>query len=406
MSQTTPPVSDVIVVGAGPSGCRAARRLAERGHDVLVVDENPGAREQVVCTGIIGREAFDRLDLPRPPVRDHVRRAAFFSPAGVRVDHEPPRPLAAVVDRTAFDDALASEARAAGARILRRRAARGVRVGEDGVRVRVEAPGRVEVMRARVLVVATGHQRWLHRATGLGDPPGYVHGVHADLPFRGLEAAELYFGRDVAPGFFAWAVPFGDGTARLGVLARQGARRLFGAFLRREAIRSRLGVPLDDGGRKLARRRLRSRGIVQGRVTPDRADRVVAVGEAAGQVKTTTAGGIYYGLVGAERAAGALDRALRTDRLDAASLASYSEGWWGELGPEIRAGLALQGAVRGLEDADVDALFRALNDGVGAAVREAVRFDWHRAALQVLFAHDRARGHLSRGALTSPALVS
>ncbi len=36
-------------------------------------------------------------------------------------------------------------------------------------------------LRARALVVATGHQRHLHREAGLGRPPGYVRGVNADL---------------------------------------------------------------------------------------------------------------------------------------------------------------------------------------------------------------------------------
>lgn len=398
--------ADVLVAGAGPSGCRTARALADADHDVLLLDENTAARDEVVCTGIVGREAFHRLDLPRPPVRDVVRRAAFFSPGGVRVDYEPADPLAAVVDRTAFDGALASEARAAGARVLRERAARDVRTDADGVELLLETPDGEERARGRALVVATGHQRWLHRSAGLGDPPDYVHGVHADLPFRDLEAAELYFGSGVAPGFFAWAVPFGEGTARLGVLAPQGGRELFETFLRQEAIRSRLGVPLETGGLELALERLRSRGIVQGRVEPGHADRILAVGEAAGQVKTTTAGGIYYGMVSAERAAEVLDEGLRSDRLDAAFLAHYSEAWWDELGPEIEAGLALQEAVRGMEDEDIDALFRALNDGVAAAVRRAVTFDWHRTALRVLFTHERARKHMARGALSHLARVS
>jgi flavin-dependent dehydrogenase len=246
-------------------------------------------------------------------------------------------------------------------------------------------------------VIATGHQRWLHDAAGIGTPPFYVHGVHADLPFEGLDAAELYFGNEVAPGFFAWAVPFGDGTARLGVLAPQGSRQLFERFIRTEPIRSRLGLDLSDGGMDRARAALHSRAIVQGMVTPSYADRVLAVGESAGQVKTTTAGGIYYGLLGARMAAERLDGALREDTLDAASLAPYEAAWRDRLGSEIRSGLELQERAAALSDEEIDRIFGALRDGVAAVIREVVRFDWHRPALRVLFRHRDLWRHFGDG---------
>jgi digeranylgeranylglycerophospholipid reductase len=383
---------EIVVVGAGPAGCWTARRLAERGRDVALLDENEGPRTDVVCTGIVGREAFERFPLPQEAVTDVVRKAFFFSPSGQAVPYEPSRPLARVVDRRRFDAALGRGAASAGATLLRGHAARAVRREDGRVLVTCRTPSGERVLGARALVVATGHQRWLHADAGLGAPRRYVHGVHADLPFGPLEGAELYFGNGIAPGFFAWAVPFGRGMARMGVLAPQGARRYFLDFLARPAIRRRLGPrvvaaleggPGDPDAAWLASR-LRSRGIVQGPVSPSYADRVLAVGEAAGQVKTTTAGGIYYGMLGADLAAGALDRALASDRLDAASLAGYEEAWRSRLGPEIDLGLRLQEAVRGLEDQQIERVFGALQNGVGRAVRRVVRFDWHRGALRVL----------------------
>lgn len=383
---------EVLVVGGGPAGAWTARRLAEAGREVVLADENAAPRDDVVCTGIVGREAFDRFPLPGDAVVDEVRRALFRSPSGTEVRYEPERPLARVVDRTRFDAGLARAAGEAGVRLERGWAARGVEKDTAGVEVGFETGDGPRRLRAEALVVATGHQRWLHEAAGLGDPPGYVHGVHADLPFRGPEAAELWFGSDVAPGFFAWAVPFGAGTARLGLLAPQGARACFRRFLDRPRVRARVSLPPASGGGDPVRARLRSRGIVQGAVRPSVAFRALAVGEAAGQVKTTTAGGIYYGLQGAELAAGVLDGALAAGRLGAAELARYEEAWLEALGPEIEAGLRLQRVGRALEDEDVDRLFRRLQGVLGAAVERAVRFDWHRAALRVLFAHPALRG--------------
>ena len=372
---------DVLVVGAGPAGCHAARRLAAEGRRVLLLDENEGGRDEVVCTGIVGREAWEAMELPGSAVRDVVARARFVSPGGIDVRHDPPGPLARVVDRTVFDARLAARAAEAGARLARGQAVRGVEVGPEGVTLEARTGEGTARHRGRALVVATGHQRWLHEAAGLGTPDEYVHGVHLDVPFRDLDEAELYFGREVAPGFFAWAVPYGD-MARLGVLARQGARRWLARFVRRPGIRDRMdGAVLEEQG---LRRAVASRGIVQGKVEPSHADRVVAVGEAAGQVKTTTAGGIYYGMIGAELASEVLDEGLSAGRLDAAFLSDYERRWHERLGPEIRAGRELQRVGAEMTDEEIDRLFGALQEGLGRAVREMVRFDWHRPALRAL----------------------
>lgn len=386
---------EVIVVGAGPAGSTAAYRLAEMGRRVLLLDENHAPRCDVVCTGIVGQEAFDRFELSREAVVDTVPEAMFFSPSGVRVPYRPNRPLAQVVDRTLFDTSLAERAVEAGAELHRGFAARGVEKSADGVSVIGESgDGRCRV-RGQALVVATGHQRWLHEKAGIGTPDDYVHGVHADVPFRGLEGAELFFGNELAPGYFAWAVPFGN-QARLGLLVSQGAHQLFDRLLELEPVRSRVAW---DGSltdwRTKARSRLRSRGIVQGPVRPSYANRVLAVGEAAGQVKTTTAGGIYYGMIGADLAAETLDSSLRDGRLSAERLSVYEERWLGEVGEEIKAGRRLQRLGQRLNDREIDEIFEALNSGLGATIRRLVRFDWHRPALEALFKNSTVRKWLA-----------
>ncbi|MFQ5691378.1 MAG: NAD(P)/FAD-dependent oxidoreductase [Gemmatimonadota bacterium] len=376
--RTRTPSFDVVVVGAGPAGSLAALRLARAGHNVALLDRASEPRTRIVCSGIVGREAFQRLDLPREAVRDTLRRARFFGPSGARVDFEPRDPMAYVVDRTRFDAALAERAVAMGARLLRGFEARGIERSGRLVRLAVRN-GRVASLATRAVVLATGYHRRLHAGVGLGTPGRYVRGAHADVPFGLPDGAELYFGRDVAPGFFAWAVPFGPGRARLGVLAHRDVRAFFARFLRSEAIRSRLGT--DPEGI-----RPHTRGIVQGPVSPSYADRVLAVGEAAGQVKTTTAGGIYYGMLGAEIAAEVLDEGLRRDRLDAAFLARYETAWRARLDREIEAGFELQRAGQRMSDAEIDRLFTVLGSGLATAIRRVVNFDWHGPAVRTLTA--------------------
>jgi len=382
---------EVVVVGAGPAGSFAALRLAERGHDVALMDRSEAPRDEITCTGIIGLDSFKRLELPESAVIDIVPRARFISPSGVEVLFEPREPLAYVVDRTAFDAALAERARHAGVSVLYGMCADRVDKRADGVTLAL-TNGRHTEVHARAVIIATGHQRRLHESAGLGAPLEYVTGVGADLPFADLDAAEVFFGNEIAPGFFGWAVPFGPGAARLGVLSAEGGRAQFESFLRLEPIRSRLRLNLENGGQEEVRRQTRSRKIVQGAIMPSYSDRVLAVGEAAGQIKTTTSGCIYYGLIGAEIAAEVLSDGLRKDRLHARRLARYERLWKKRLGGEIESGLELQEVARRMSDPEIDHLFDALNNGLGSTVRHILRFDWHRPALRALLRKGRDRG--------------
>ncbi|MGH9390690.1 MAG: FAD-dependent oxidoreductase, partial [Vicinamibacteria bacterium] len=75
---------DVLVIGAGPAGLSAARRLAESGFRVSVLEEHEQVGSPVNCSGILGLEAFDRFDLPATLTRHSLSEIEFISPRGER----------------------------------------------------------------------------------------------------------------------------------------------------------------------------------------------------------------------------------------------------------------------------------------------------------------------------------
>jgi flavin-dependent dehydrogenase len=123
-------------------------------------------------------------------------------------------------------------------------------------------------------------------------------------------------------------------------------------------------------------------------------------------VKPTTGGGIYYGLLSGEIAAGVLDRALRRDRLEASSLASYEAQWRRKLGPEIRAGLAFRRIAAGLSDESIDALVELGRvNGVVPLLQRTASFNWHRKAAMALLTHPSFRKIVARSWRSSLNLV-
>ena len=113
---------DVAIVGAGPAGLITARNLAAAGRDLVVLEEHATIGLPVHCTGLLGSEAFDELDLPRHAILATAQAARFVSCDGNSVLVDAERVRAWIVDRGVFDQMLADRARAAGAEITPARA--------------------------------------------------------------------------------------------------------------------------------------------------------------------------------------------------------------------------------------------------------------------------------------------
>ena len=104
------------------------------------------------------------------------------------------------------------------------------------------------------------------------------------------------------------------------------------------------------------------------------ATRVLAVGDAAGLVKATTGGGIYYSLLSAGMASDVLGSGPAGRSPSGAALQPYETAWKARLGPELKAQLRLRLLSQRLSDADIDAFFElARTDGVMPIVRKTAQ---------------------------------
>src|SRR6266404_9078159 len=73
---------DVAVVGGGPAGLLTARRCAEAGLDVTVLEEHEHIGEPVHCTGIISLETATLTKISEDVVLNRLRRACLIAPGG------------------------------------------------------------------------------------------------------------------------------------------------------------------------------------------------------------------------------------------------------------------------------------------------------------------------------------
>jgi digeranylgeranylglycerophospholipid reductase len=380
-----PEVADVVIVGGGPAGLMAARALASEGHAVVVLEEHDEFGVPVHCTGLLGLDAFDELDIPRHAILATTHAARFVAADGTAVSIDAERIRAAIIDRAVFDRSLAESSAHAGAELRVGARVRSVSILPDRVRVSGDTPA--ASVDARVCILACGASYRFNRALGLGVPRAYMQSAQIEAEFDGPETVEVYLGRNVAPGGFAWTVPFtrdGRRFNRIGLLCEAAAAARFTTFA--ASIRQRHHVA------EAALPQPRLKVLPLGPVTKTYGERLLAVGDAAGLVKPTTGGGIYYGLVSGQLAAEVLSGALRDDDLSDARLRSYESLWQAKLGSEIRIGLKFRRLASRMNDRAINAVVElARIDGLVPLLKQTASFNWHGNSAVALLRHAEFR---------------
>jgi geranylgeranyl reductase family protein len=368
---------DVVVVGGGPAGAMAAETLAGCGRDVVLLEEHETVGTPTHCTGLLGVEAFDEFDLPRDIILGLAESARFWGASGQSVTVKSDRINATVIDRRALDERLVARAQMAGADV--RTGARVDRITMASDHVQIAVPDGT-TYRARAVVLACGANYRFHKALGLGAAPVFLQSAQLEAPFPAVSDVEIQFGREVAPGGFGWLVPLRRGDtscARIGLMTETRSRERFQSLL--GPLAARAGVDASA----LPAPRLKM--LPLGPIARTSARRIIAVGDAAGLVKPTTGGGIYYGLISGRLAGQVLADLLVTDRLSASDLRAYDVRWRRRLGHEIRIGLAFRRLAARLNDESIDSLIElARVNGIVPLLQRTASFNWHSTAALAL----------------------
>jgi digeranylgeranylglycerophospholipid reductase len=223
-----------LVIGGGASGIWAAIAASGEGARTGLVERNARIGDHIVCAEGVRVDALARFVKVRPEwVAARIDGVRLFAPDGNVVEIEEPG-TGFILNKDLFLRGLAEMA-----------AARGVEmhVGIEATNVRPASSGDLEVslaspshpagsvVRCGAVVAADGLESRIGREVGLSGALGpaeiFLCAQYTVSPIElNPHLAEFHFGRDVAPGGYAWVFPKGDSTANLGVgIARQGAAR-------------------------------------------------------------------------------------------------------------------------------------------------------------------------------------
>jgi len=337
---------DVIVVGAGPAGAATATALAQKGHDVLLLDRQQFPRDKT-CGDAVPAGAIEllwRLGM-REKIEKSVERGELYpvegmllvSPRGhelhAKFAHGAQGSDSYVAPRIYFDALIQEHAIDSGVEFCQSQAKAPIVENGQVVGVRAQVNGSVKDLRARLVVGADGVTSVItrnlrpkvkqhgddHRAVALR---AYIEDIE-ELP----REVEFYLYKDILPGY-AWIFPIGQNKANIGLGMRldhfrnkkYNLEQMLKDFLEMPAIKKRLlhGGQLRDvatwqlnfGSQKNMQHVF---------------DGAILVGDAAGFINPLTGGGIHNALVSATLAAQVADEALKSDDVSRNKMKVYEQ---------------------------------------------------------------------------------
>ncbi|SVC17282.1 uncharacterized protein METZ01_LOCUS270136, partial [marine metagenome] len=263
---------EVVVAGGSISGLLTAREIAKKGHTVLVLEEGFEVGTPDHCGGLVSKSALSDLGIePSQKTFDcMIRSAKIFSPSGKEIKIDSQNQQVAVVNRRELDKQAARQAKQSGAEIMVNTSFK--EKTKDGVRTSIGD------INCDILVDCRGVNSLINNQRD-GVLLSAQYEVYADWIIDGQ--VEVYFDQVKYPGFFAWIIPSENGVGKIGVAGKTiNVSKTIDQFL-------------NSKGRYSTIRKIFSPIWVNGPIKKFVTRDIVTVGDAAGQSKPTTAGGIY-----------------------------------------------------------------------------------------------------------------
>jgi len=349
---------DFVVGGGSVAGLAFAAEASKRDATVLVLEEHEIIGEPEKCDGLVSLRGLSRRGYTpdQDVIQNQITTALIHSPRGRHFAVNATALEVVVLDRSSYDKQLARLAESLGAVV--RTGARVVGTEQSAGEVSVSANG--ERFTAKYYVDATGPASSPRR----GIMPAAKYEVEGDWIRE--HVVEVFLDRDLYPGFFAWVIPYGRHRAKVGTAGFGVAPfKALDDFLasRPSRILRRISAPLYVGGPV--------RDFVRGRT--------ILVGESAGQVKPTTAGGIMTSIAGAITAAHWASESLT--RGEPGLLANYRRDWEAQFLKEMRSMARLRGVFEKLTNADLESLMEIVATPKVIHKLSQSDFDFHASAL-------------------------
>lgn len=391
---------DAVVIGGGPAGLRTAAVAGRHGASVLLLERSAGIGIPVRTSGASSIQELKRLGVPSH-LWHPVRVIRFISPRN-EAQFRYRSPLGCVLDVRALYQHLAAEAADHGVHILLRATAADLTLTGERAAVQFRHEQSYRTVQADVVVDASGHAAQFARKSGLpADRSRYGVGAEVDLYAPNFDADQLILivGSRVAPNGYAWAFPYGDRRVRVGVgIIHPDSNENPSRYL--ESIQDR--VPELAAMLRGAQPIEMHSGAIPS-TPPNKqltADRLLVVGDAAGQASTLVGEGIRFALMAGDFAGNAIGELYPQREFGAQALyAHYEAPWRRRWGRSMRISYAVNRAIARYDDATWDDRVDLLKGMSPELFSQTLHADFSPALLLRLMRHAAKRPKMLARAL-------
>ena len=349
---------DVIIAGGSVAGLLCAREISSKGFSVLVIEEDYEIGTPEHCGGLVSIAGLAELGvIPFRKTFDHmIESAEVTSPNGNSFTINSKKQKVIEISRRELDKQIAFQAQKNGAEINVRTSFQ--EITDTGIRTSKEK------IDCKIFVDARGVSSLIHKdRTGIISSAQYE--IYADWIKKGK--VEVIFDQEKYPGFFAWIIPSGDGKGKVGVAGR--------GIKVSEALES----ILKEKGKFSTIRKIFAPIWIKGPIKKFVEGKTVIIGDAAGQAKPTTAGGIFTSGMGGVYAGQAISEFLKTNNRD--DLDQYQKKWTARFGKEFEKQLLARKILERIDNNTINKLFETITPEITKEISEKDDFDFHTGSI-------------------------
>ncbi len=350
---------DVAVVGGGPIGGYIAGELSDS-CKVAIFEKNKEIGQNLSCAGLVTKKVFDLLKIDTNIcVQNEILGANIHSSSDNILKIGGNKTHALVIDRKLFDKKIMRRAEEKGAEIYLDNNV--LSVYRNNNIIEMKTSKNIEINSSLVIGADGPFSKIRDRFINY-EPKEYLRGIGAEVSDVDVDPdfVEIFVGKNIAPGFFAWIIP----TDKKGKKARIGLcinnrnskppKYYFENFIKNKTTSKFL---------KNAKIEEYVAGIIPiGYLKKTYSANVMVVGDAAAQVKPTSGGGIYPGLLCAKHCVKTALKATQKNVFSEKVIKKYHKNWTKEIGSELSRGLKFRSIFKKLNDDQMDRYIKILND--------------------------------------------